>query len=146
MSIMKDSREATMVGRRSDGTTVRRPLSPHLQAYDMLQMSSFLSILGRITGVIWALGAVLMVWWLLALSMGEPAYATAQAVLGHPIGLLVLFGMTVAAWFHTLNGIRHLNWDIGRGFDIPAMYRSGWMVIGGTVVLTIVTWALALIF
>ena len=145
MSIMQDSREAMMVGRRTDGSLVRRPLSPHLQAYDMLQMSSFLSILGRITGVVWSLGALLMVWWLVALSMGAPAFASARAVLGHPIGLLVLFGMTAAAWFHTLNGIRHLNWDIGRGFEVPAMYRSGWLVVLGTILLTAATWALALI-
>jgi succinate dehydrogenase / fumarate reductase cytochrome b subunit len=70
MSIMKDSREATMVGRRSDGTTIHRPLSPHLQVYDMLQMSSALSISGRITGVIWAVGVVFMVWWLVAAAAG----------------------------------------------------------------------------
>jgi succinate dehydrogenase / fumarate reductase, cytochrome b subunit len=146
MSIMKDSREATMYGRRSDGSTVHRPLSPHLQVYDMYQMSSLLSILGRITGVIWSLGLLLLVWWLVAVAAGAPAYDNAVAVMGHPLGLLVLFGLSAAAWFHTLNGIRHLNWDIGRGFAVPEMYRTGWMVIIGTGVATVLTWLLALVF
>jgi succinate dehydrogenase / fumarate reductase, cytochrome b subunit len=146
MSIMQDSREAAMYGRRSDGSTVRRPLSPHLQVYDMYQMSSLLSILGRITGVIWSIGTLLLVWWLLAVAAGASAYDTAMAVMGNPLGLLVLFGMTAAAWFHTFNGIRHLRWDLGRGYEVPAMYRSGWAVIYATAVATVLTWALALIF
>lgn len=140
MSSMQDSREAAMFGRRTDGTAIRRPLSPHLQVYDMWQMSSLLSILGRITGVVWAVGILLMVWWLVAVSLGPAAYDQAMVLLGHPLGQLVLVGMTVAAWFHTLNGIRHLRWDIGRGFALPAMYRSGWMVILGTIVLSLLTW------
>lgn len=140
MSSMQDWREATMVGHRTDGTAVRRPLSPHLQAYDMWQMSSLLSILNRITGVVWAVGLLGLVWWLVALSLGAPAFAAVQAAAGHPLGQLVLVGMTVAAWFHTLAGIRHLNWDIGRGFTIPAMYRSGWAVIILTVLLSVITW------
>ncbi len=145
MSSMQDSREAAMIGRRTDGTTVRRPLSPHLQVYDMMQMSSLSSILTRITGVAWSLGIVLLVWWLVALALGPAAYADAKAVLGHPLGKLVLFGMTVAGWYHTLAGIRHLNWDIGRGFAIPEMYRTGWAVFIGTAVLSVLTWAIALL-
>ena len=145
MSSMQDSREAAMIGRRTDGTTVRRPLSPHLQVYDMMQMSSLSSILTRITGVAWSLGIVLLVWWLVALALGPAAYADAKAALGHPLGKLVLFGMTVAGWYHTLAGIRHLNWDIGRGFQLPEMYRTGWMVFIGTAVLSVLTWAIALL-
>jgi succinate dehydrogenase / fumarate reductase cytochrome b subunit len=146
MSIMKDSREATMFGRRSDGSPVRRPLSPHLQVYDMYQMSSLLSILGRITGVAWIVGVLAAVWWLLAIAAGAPSYDRMMAVLGNPLGLLILFGVTVAAWFHTLNGIRHLRWDAGHGYEVPEMYRSGWMVIIGTGVATVLTWLLALVF
>ena len=137
---MQDSREAAMIGRRTDGTTVRRPLSPHLQAYDMMQMSSLSSILNRATGIAWSAGVLLLVWWLVALALGEPAYQTAMEAMAHPIGLLVLVGMTVAAWYHTLAGLRHLNWDIGRGYSIPSMYRSGWAVFLGTAVLSVLTW------
>ncbi len=143
---MQDSREAAMIGRRTDGTTVRRPLSPHLQVYDMMQMSSLSSILNRITGVAWSAGILLLVWWLVALALGEPAYQTAMGAMSHPLGLLVLAGMTVAAWYHTLAGIRHLNWDIGRGYEIPAMYRSGWAVFIGTAVCSALTWAIALFY
>jgi len=61
MSIIKDSREATFVGKRTDGTRVQRPLSPHLQVYDMLQMTSGLSILNRATGIAWTIGMAFLV-------------------------------------------------------------------------------------
>ncbi len=145
MSIMQDSREATMVGRRSDGTAVRRPLSPHLQVYDMLQMTSALSISGRITGVVWAIGVVFMVWWLVAAAAGPNAFANVQWVLGSFLGILMLMGVTAAAWFHTLQGIRHLAWDAGWGYDIPTTYKTGRAVIIGTGVLTALTWLALLI-
>ena len=63
MARIKDAREAAMVGRRSDGTLTRRPLSPHLQVYDMMQMTSLLSILHRISGVAWCGGLLLLSWW-----------------------------------------------------------------------------------
>ncbi len=145
MSIMKDSREATMIGRRSDGTTVRRPLSPHLQVYDMMQMTSALSISSRITGVIWVAGVALMTWWLVAAASGPVAFDWVQWFLGSFLGILMLMGITAAAWFHTLAGIRHLAWDAGWGYDIPTTYRTGRMVLIGTAVLTALTWLLLLI-
>jgi succinate dehydrogenase / fumarate reductase cytochrome b subunit len=145
MSIMQDSREATMVGRRSDGTTIRRPLSPHLQVYDMMQMTSSLSISGRITGVVWAVGVVFMVWWLVAAAAGPDSFANAQWFLGSFLGILMLMGVTAAAWFHTLNGIRHLAWDAGWGYDIPTTYKTGRAVLIGTGVLTALTWLVLLI-
>ena len=140
MSIMQDSREATMVGRRSDGSTIKRPLSPHLQVYDMLQLTSALSIAGRITGAAWAFGLVLLVWWLVAAASGPSAFAQVQWFMSSWLGLLGLFGMTAAAWYHTLNGVRHLFWDAGYGYDIPTTYRSGKLVLVATVVLTLLTW------
>ena len=59
------------------------------------------------------------------------------------LGLLALFGMTGAAWYHTLNGVRHLAWDAGYGYDIPSTYRSGHIVLVGTVVMTLLTWIIA---
>ena len=140
MSIMKDNREATMVGRRSDGSPVKRPLSPHLQVYDMMQLTSALSIGGRITGAAWSVGLLLLVWWLAAAASGPAAFARVQWFMSSWLGLLGLFGMTAAAWYHTLAGVRHLAWDVGYGYDIPTTYRTGRMVIVGTVVLTLLTW------
>ncbi|WP_345893019.1 succinate dehydrogenase, cytochrome b556 subunit [Roseomonas acroporae] len=142
---MQDSREPTFIGKRTDGTMIRRPLSPHLQVYDMLQMSSALSISHRITGVAWSAGLLLMVWWLVAAAAGPGPFATATWFLGSWLGLLILFGMSAAAWFHTLNGIRHLVWDAGHGFAIPDMYRSGRAVLIGTAALTVVTWLVVII-
>ncbi|MCO6415251.1 succinate dehydrogenase, cytochrome b556 subunit, partial [Siccirubricoccus sp. KC 17139] len=137
MSIMQDSREATMIGRRTDGTPIRRPLSPHLQVYDMMQMTSALSISGRITGVVWAVGLLILVWWLVAAATGPAAFANVQWFLSSWLGMLGLFGLTAAAWFHTLNGIRHLAWDAGYGYDIQTTYRSGRWVLIGTGVATL---------
>ncbi|WP_149539782.1 succinate dehydrogenase, cytochrome b556 subunit [Siccirubricoccus phaeus] len=145
MSIMQDSREATMIGRRTDGTPIRRPLSPHLQVYDMMQMTSALSISGRITGVVWSIGLLILVWWLVAAAAGPSAFATVQWFLSSWIGMLGLFGLSAAAWFHTLNGIRHLAWDAGHGYDIPTTYRSGRAVLIGTGVATLLTWLIAII-
>lgn len=146
MAVIHDSRDATYVGRRSDGTLVRRPMSPHLQAYDMLQMSSATSITHRITGVAWAGGLLFLVWWLVAAAAGPGAFATVQWFLGGPIGWLVLIGLIGATWYHTLNGIRHLVWDAGKGYSIPEMYRSGYMVLVGTAVMSGLTLLLLLIF
>ena len=143
MSIMQDAREATMVGRRTDGSPVKRPLSPHLQVYDMLQLTSALSISSRITGSAWGVGLALLVWWLVAAASGPSAFATVQWFMSSWLGLLVLFGMTGAAWYHTLNGVRHLAWDAGYGYDIPSTYRSGRLVLVGTVVMTLLTWIIA---
>ncbi|MBU8546371.1 MULTISPECIES: succinate dehydrogenase, cytochrome b556 subunit [Roseomonadaceae] len=139
MSI-QDAREATMLGRRTDGTPVRRPLSPHLQVYDMMQMSSAISITHRATGIIWTGGAAVMVWWLVAAASGPEAFDRVQWFLGSFLGIIMLMGLTAAAWFHTLSGLRHLVWDAGHGYDIPTMYKSGHAVLIGTAVLTALTW------
>ena len=145
MSKITDTREAVMVGRRSDGTLVRRPLSPHLQAYDMMQMTSALSITHRITGTIWSIGLVFLVWWLVSAAAGPGAYDGAMWFLGSFFGVVGLMGLTAAAWYHTLAGIRHLYWDSGRGFDMPTTYLTGRAVLVGTAVLTALTWLIMFI-
>ena len=145
MSSTQDANDATMLGRRTDGTQVRRPLSPHLQVYDMMQMTSALSITHRATGIAWSFGAALMVWWLVAAASGPAAFGWVQWFLGSFVGILVLMGVTAAAWFHTLAGVRHLFWDAGYGYDIPTTYKSGRAVLIGTAVLTALTWLALLI-
>ncbi len=116
-----------------------RPLSPHLQVYKP-QLTSVLSITHRATGVALALGTLLLIYWLAAAAAGPEAYDTAQQVIGSVIGRLVLFGWTLALFFHLCNGIRHLFWDAGIGFELPDAYRSGWIVVGATVALTLIAW------
>lgn len=136
---MTDIRDALMVGRTSTGQPVRRPLSPHLQIYKP-QITSGLSILHRITGVALSAGTLMLVWWLGAAATSDAAYANASWFLRSPIGYLVLFGWTVALWYHFLAGVRHLVWDAGFGYDLPTVHATGRAVLVGTVVLTVLTW------
>jgi succinate dehydrogenase / fumarate reductase cytochrome b subunit len=124
-------------------TSDPRPLSPHLQVYRW-QLTSVLSILHRASGVALTLGAVLLVWWLVAAADGPGPYGRAQAFLGSWIGLVLLFLWSVALYYHLCNGLRHLWWDTGRGLELPAVYRGGWAVLAGTAVLTAVTWVVAM--
>ena len=140
---MKDVREALMVGRNSEGKLVRRPLSPHLQIYKP-QMSSATSIFHRISGVALGAGALLLTLWLVCAASGENAFSIIQAFLGSWVGILILIGFTLALFYHFCNGIRHLAWDAGRGFDLPAMHRNGWIVLAATVILTVVFWVIGL--
>lgn len=116
-----------------------RPLSPHLQVYRP-QLTSTLSILHRLTGVALAFGALLLIYWLAAAAAGGESFATAQALIGSFIGRLLLFGWTFALFYHLCNGIRHLFWDAGYGFDLPAVYRSGWIVVVASIALTLASW------
>lgn len=118
-----------------------RPLSPHLQVYRP-QITSTLSILHRLTGVALAVGTLLLTYWLVAAASGPEAYASAQGLIGSFIGRLLLFGWSFALFYHLCNGIRHLIWDAGYGFDLEAATRSGWIVVGASVVLTLACWGL----
>ena len=119
-----------------------RPLSPHLQIYKP-QITSVLSILHRITGAGLALGAVLVTLWLLAALTGEQAFALVQGFRDSPIGQLMLFCWLFAFVYHLLNGIRHLKWDAGYGITMKSVYRSGWVVIFGSILLSILIWMTA---
>jgi succinate dehydrogenase / fumarate reductase cytochrome b subunit len=111
---MKDVREALMVGRNSEGKLVRRPLSPHLGGYK-LQISSVTSILHRITGVALGAGTVLLTLWLVSAAAGDGPFSIVQAFFASWVGRIILFGFTVALFYHFCNGIRHLTWDAGKG-------------------------------
>ena len=123
-------------------TTSNRPISPHLQVYKP-QLTSVLSIFHRGTGVVLAIGSILVAYWLGAIAAGPEAYASANGILGSFLGKLVLFGWTWALFYHLCNGIRHLLWDSGFGFDIETTYLSGKIVLGASVVLTLLLWLIA---
>lgn len=120
-----------------------RPLSPHLQVYRW-QITMVMSILHRATGVGLGLGAFALTWWLLAVAVGGERYRQATEILASPPGLIALAGFSLALVYHLLNGLRHLLWDIGWGFEIPDVYRSGYAVAILTVVLTAALWFVAL--
>ncbi len=122
---------------------VKRPVSPHLQVYRWtVTMAS--SILHRATGVALGAGALWLAWWLLAASTGYEAFECVQAFSTSIVGMILLFGVTWSLMFHLLNGIRHLAWDVGYGFEIKTATTSGWVVVVLSVVLTIVAWAVGL--
>ena len=119
------------------------PRSPDFQIYRW-PLAMALSILHRASGIALSVGAVLLVWWLAAAADGPTEFEKMQRFLGSWIGLPLLFGWSVALFYHLCAGLRHLWWDTGRGLDLPSVYRSNWAVIGGTIVLTLVTWIVGL--
>lgn len=119
--------------------TDNRPLSPHLQVYKP-QLTSMLSILHRLTGVALAFGTLLLVWWLIAAATGPGAYDAVQSFIGSILGRLLLLGWTFSLFYHLANGIRHLAWDTGRGFELATAYSTGWLVVIAAIVLTLASW------
>jgi succinate dehydrogenase / fumarate reductase cytochrome b subunit len=120
-------------------TTGNRPLSPHLEIYRP-QLTSILSITHRMTGMALVAGTLLLAWWLVAAAVGPGAFDLVQSFLGHWFGRLVLFGWTYALFYHLCNGIRHLFWDAGYGFELKTLHASGWAVLGISAGLTLAAW------
>lgn len=117
-----------------------RPLSPFmLGSYYRLQITSVLSILHRITGAGLTVGMFLVVWWLVAGAVAPQYFDTVDGILSSWFGVVILGASLWALWFHLLNGVRHLVWDTGRGFDLDSVTTSGWAVVAGSVVLTVIT-------
>src|ERR1700738_5195878 len=117
-----------------------RPLSPHLQVYRW-QIGNTLSILHRLTGMALGLGLVALSYWLVSLAGGEGAYGAATAIFWSPVGILLLIGWTFSFLYHLLNGVRHLFWDAGYGFERSQRHASGWIAVLGALVLTACVWA-----
>jgi succinate dehydrogenase / fumarate reductase cytochrome b subunit len=117
-----------------------RPLSPHLQVYRPMY-TMVLSFTHRVTGAALAGGLVLLAVWLLALATGPVAFARVRFVLVSPFGYLVVGGLVVAFWYHFCNGLRHLNWDAGRGLEKASARRSATVVVIATLVLSVATLA-----
>jgi len=120
-----------------------RPLSPHLQIYRR-EITSVLSISHRATGLALSLGTLLLVWWLVALARGPEAFTNAQSFVGSWFGRLLLLGWTFSLFFHLANGIRHLCWDAGYGFEIKTTTISGWVVVAAATALTVIAWIIGL--
>jgi len=140
-----DVRDALMVGRNTDGKLVKRPLSPHLQVY-RLPMTAITSIGHRISGVVLSIGLLVLAWWLLAAATGPSSFDTAQGILGSFLGRLVLFGWTVAICFHLVNGLRHLVWDAGYGFEIGQASRTSHVIPMVAAGLAVLLWVVILFF
>lgn len=119
-----------------------RPLSPHLTIYKP-QITSVLSITHRATGVFLTLGSLVLCWWIIALAHGAETYNFFQSQAGAWYGRILLFGWAFSLFYHLCNGIRHLFWDVGLGFDLKNASYSGWLVIIASVIFTLITWEAA---
>jgi succinate dehydrogenase / fumarate reductase cytochrome b subunit len=121
----------------------RRPLSPHLSVYRM-QINMVMSMLHRLTGAALYFGTLLLAAWLIAAAIGETQFDEVNALFGHPVGKLVLFGYTWAVLHHMLGGVRHFIWDTGRGLTIANVNLMSWLSIVLSVSLTVGVWAIAI--
>ena len=115
-----------------------RPLSPHLQVYRP-QITSMLSILHRITGLGLCAGALLLTCWIGSATYGAETFYRAQEILTSLFGQLILLSLTIAFYYHLANGIRHLAWDVGWGFEINKLNFTGIAVILFTIIMTSLT-------
>jgi len=118
-----------------------RPLSPHITVYRW-PITMVLSILHRATGIALAGGLVVLALWLIAAANGSASYTPVLAFLQGPIGRSILIGWSFAFFFHASNGVRHLFWDAGIGFEKRQASNSAWFVIVLTVILTLAYWLL----
>jgi len=99
-----------------------------------------MSILHRITGVVLAFGAILIAFWLSTVAYNPDLSNQIFEFLSGFLGRLFLFVWTLILFYHLCNGIRHLFWDSGKGFEIRQVYRSGWIAVTCSFVLTVVVW------
>ena len=129
---MKNKFETTAVKRA-------RPLSPHLQVYSW-QLTSVMSIGHRASGIALSFGTFLILVWVLTLSLGQEIFNQVNHYITHWFGQLILFGFSLALVYHLLNGIRHLYWDAGKGYELESVYKSGYSVIILTIILTTSIW------
>lgn len=122
-----------------------RPLSPHLQIWRW-GPHMVVSILHRATGMALTIGGLaLLTWWLLALAGSSGGYGDFVAAASHPLGLLVLVGLSWAFFQHTLSGIRHLIMDVGAGFELKTNKTMSYLTLIGSGLLTIALWAYLLL-
>ena len=121
--------------------TSTRPMSPHIQVYKM-PLSAKLSILHRLTGIALSAGAVLLVFWVFCLAYMSEFSIYIHMFFSMTIGKFLLIAWTFAFFYHFCNGIRHLFWDIGKGYDISTVNKSGILVVIVSVILTAFVWVL----
>ena len=119
-----------------------RPLSPFVSVWRW-HITMAASIAHRVTGVALYVAALIAAAWAISLASGPDAYAAFKAVMASPIGLVVMFGLTVSFFYHLANGVRHLVWDMGRGFDIKTANASAVLVIAFALAASIAIWVIA---
>jgi succinate dehydrogenase / fumarate reductase cytochrome b subunit len=126
--------------------TPSRPLSPFMIGpYYKAQLTSMMSITHRLTGLALAAGTLFITIWVMSAATGAESYGGFVYCAKSIPGRLLMFAYSWALLYHLCNGIRHLFWDIGRGFELKTAYASGYFVIAASLVLTALTWLVALL-
>ena len=121
-------------------STNERPLSPHLTIWKW-GPAMLVSILHRVTGAaLTVVGLAILAWWLVALAGGEQAYERFVVRAGHPVGMIVLAGLTWAFWQHFFSGLRHLVLDTGAGYELRVNRFWAVMTLVGSLFATALTW------
>ena len=123
----------------SSNVRSNRPLSPHLSIYKP-QITTVISIFHRITGVAVTGGIFLVSAWLLTAAYAPDSYDSFRGIAGSIYGQIVLFVLSLCFYFHSISGIRHLFWDMGKGFEIKTVTRTGIFTIILSILLTLITW------
>ena len=116
----------------------QRPTSPHLQVYKP-QLTSILSITHRFTGVALSAALVVLCYGVVALSLGHESYNAFLSHVGTWYGKALMIGWGFSFYYHLCNGLRHLYWDIGKGYGLKTVYKTGWMVVAIAIGLTLIT-------
>lgn len=120
----------------------KRPMSPHLQVYK-LPLTAYLSIGHRATGIVNSLAMVLLVWTLASAAGAPGSFDFMHSIISSWFGRLVFFGFTLTLYYHMCNGIRHLFWDAGHGFELETAAKSGKVCLAAALALTVITWIIA---
>ncbi|MEL6792477.1 MAG: succinate dehydrogenase, cytochrome b556 subunit [Pseudomonadota bacterium] len=115
----------------------KRPLSPHLTVYRP-QITSVLSIFHRASGCFMALSMAMVVWWFLAGATGAAYFEFVDGLMTSIIGVLILIASAAAFFYHLCNGLRHMWWDMGNGFEMGQVSASGWVTMAGAAALTLI--------
>lgn len=116
-----------------------RPLSPHISIYSW-PITMTLSILHRACGVAMSIGLLVLSAWLINAVAGGADYARFTDVMATPFGRLLLIGWSFAFFFHLANGVRHLFWDAGHGFEKSQAVASAWFVLVAAIAATVAYW------
>jgi succinate dehydrogenase / fumarate reductase cytochrome b subunit len=120
-------------------TDPTRPLSPHLSVYRW-PLTMTLSVLHRLSGMALTAGFLVFAAWLIAAASGAEVYSRFVATMDSLPGRALLAAWSFAFFFHLTNGVRHLFWDAGYGFEKGQANASAWAVIVLTVILTLGYW------
>ena len=118
-----------------------KPLSPHLSIYKP-QITSIMSISHRLSGIFQSFGNVMIFMFFILILVEEKYYNLAMFFFKSYLGIAFTFLYIFSLCYHACNGIRHLIWDLGYGFELKNVYISGYFTIAISLILNTLVWVL----